>query len=111
MTYLNMGSSTAKKDSELLMSAQLLGVICSKGNERETQIKVGQIFERIYLTATLLGISLQPMSQIVQVPEIKAELRKLVPDTNLYPQQPFRLGYAEPEREHTPRRSLEEVLV
>ena len=111
MTYLNMGTSTAKKDTELLMSAPVLGLICSQGNDRVSQIKVGQCFERIYLSAAILGISLQPMSQLLQVPEVKAALTTLVPDAGLYPQQPFRLGYADPEQTHTPRRPLEEVLI
>jgi hypothetical protein len=69
-------------------------------------------------------MAIHPMSQILEVPEIKAELRelleipevkaevaKLSPEENVFPQQTFRLGYAEPEKEHTPRRPLEEVLV
>jgi len=111
VTYINIGKSIATKDSEVLMSAPVLGLICSQANDRVTQIRVGQAFERIYLTALTMGMSVQPMSQVLQVPEVKTELQKLTPDPNLFPQQPFRLGYAEPEREHTPRRMLEEVLV
>lgn len=110
VTYINMGKSIAKKDSEVLMSAPVLGLICSKANDRVAQIKVGQVFERIYLTASTLGISVQPMSQVLQVSEVKTEIQKLIPAAQLFPQQPFRLGYAEPEREHTPRRMLEEML-
>ncbi len=111
VTHINLGNSTAKKDSEVLMSSPVLGVICSEKNDRQTQVQVGQIFERIYLKATTLGISLQPMSQIVQVPDIKAELAKLLPDSNAFPQQPFRLGFGESDSKRTPRRPLEEVLL
>jgi len=38
VTHLNMGKSTAKKNSELLMSAPILGLICSTGNDRITQV-------------------------------------------------------------------------
>jgi nitroreductase len=110
MSYLDLGDWVGKKDFELLMSAPVLGVLCSKDNERETQVKVGQAFERIYLKATTLGIGLQPMSQLTEVPEIKAELGKLIPEEYGFPQQPFRLGYAEPERHHTPRRPVEEAM-
>ncbi len=110
VTYLNMGKSTAKKDAEVLMSSPVLGMICSQTNDRESQVKVGQVFERLYLTASLLGLSLQPMSQILHIPEIKSAVQTLLPDKALFPQQPFRLGYAKPEERHTPRRPLQEVL-
>ncbi|HXG94573.1 MAG TPA: nitroreductase [Blastocatellia bacterium] len=110
VSYLDMGKIMAKKDSDVLMSAPVLGLICSRKDDRETQVKVGQVFERIYLTAAVLGLAIQPMSQIVQIPEIKSELRELIPLAGLFPQQPFRLGYAEPEKGHTPRRPIEEAI-
>jgi len=111
VTYLNMGKSTAKKDSELLMSAPILGVISSGSDERESRIKAGRTFERLALTAASLNVSLHPMSQILEIPELKSEVAKLIPVADVYPQQTFRLGYAEPERKHSPRRPLPEVLV
>lgn len=110
VSYLDLGRLIAKKDSDVLMSAPVLGMFCSEENDRESQVKVGQAFERVYLTATSLGLSIQPMSQILQVPEVKKEAANLLPVPGLFPQQPFRLGYAEPEKVHTPRRPLEEVL-
>jgi hypothetical protein len=41
----------------------------------------------------------------------KGEVAKLSPEESVFPQQAFRLGYAEQEKEHTPRRSLKEVFV
>ncbi len=111
VTYLNMGKSTAKKDSELLLSAPVLGVISSRSDGREARIKAGQTFERLALTAASLNISLHPMSQILEITELKSEVAKLIPVSDVYSQQTFRLGYAEPEKKHTPRRPLEEVLV
>jgi nitroreductase len=111
VTHLDLGKSTARKDNELLESAPALGLICSAENDRRTQVLVGQVFGRVYLTCAALGLGLQPVSQIVQLPEIKSELARLAPARGLIPQQPFRLGYAEPEEAHTPRRPLEEVLM
>ncbi len=110
MSYINLGKPTAKKDSELLMSAPVLALISSAENSREAQVRCGQVFERIFLTAFSLGISVQPMSQIVEVPELKADLNKIIPLEGTFPQHPFRLGYAEPEQAQTPRRPLTEVL-
>lgn len=110
VTHLDLGQKTARADSQALLSAPLVGVISSTRNDREAQVRAGQLFERICLTATHLGVALQPMSQIVQLADAKAALASLLPGDLGSPQQPFRLGYAEPEKEHTPRRRLEEVL-
>ena len=109
--YLDLGKFAAKPDREVLMNAPVLGLICSEENDRQSQVKVGQVFERIYLTATALGIRLQPMSQVVAVPQTRDQLTALLTSGNLVVQQPFRLGYAEPEPAHTPRRTVEEVMV
>jgi nitroreductase len=109
--YLDLGKYVAKPNSERLLNAPVFGIICAKENDRLSQVKVGQVFERIYLTATALGIRLQPMSQLTAVPEIRAELADLIPKKDTFPQQPFRLGYAEAEGSHTPRRPIAEIMV
>ena len=124
LTYLNISKGQTKKDSEMILSAPALVALASAADDRKSQVMAGQIFERIALTATSLGMALHPMSQILEVPEIKVELKellevpevkaevaKLSPEEGVFPMQTFRLGYAEPEKEHTPRRSLKEVLI
>lgn len=111
VTYLNMGKGTAKKDSEVLMSAPVLAALSSHVSNRTAQVKAGQAFERVWLLATNSGIRLHPMNQILQLPEIKTEVTKLMPMEGVMPQLTFRLGYAEQEKEHTPRRPLNEVLI
>ncbi len=110
VTHLNAGDKQAKQDSEVLMSSPVFGVILSRHNDHASHVRVGQTFERIYLTATSLGLSLQPMSHVVETPETRWELAKLLHVTDEHPQQPFRLGFGEPEQHRTPRRPLEEVL-
>ena len=124
LTYLNISKGQTKKDSEMLLSAPALVALASAADDRKYQVMAGQIFDRIALTATSLGMAVHPMSQILEVPEIKAELRELLElpevkaevaklshEEHVFPQHTFRLGYAEPEKEHTPRRPLEEVLL
>jgi len=111
VTHINLGTSTAKKDSAVLLSSPVLGLISSLDNRRDTQIQVGQVYQRLSLLAASYGIWCQPMSQIVQVEETKREVAQLQPDPQRFPQLPFRLGFAEPEKQRTPRRSLAEVLV
>lgn len=111
LRHLNTGKSQAEKDSDLLMSAPVLGLISTDRDDRASQLRVGQVFERLSLHAASHGVWCQPMSQIVQLPELKRELADLIPQPGQTPQHPFRMGYAEPEKRRTPRRSLEEVLL
>lgn len=112
VTYLNMGKKGGK---ERFRSADertgSLTVFSSKTNDRQSQIRVGQVFERLCLAATVAGIRVHPMNQILQIPELKAEVTKLIPMPDVVPQITFRLGYAEAEKKRTPRRQLDEVLV
>lgn len=111
VTYLNLSNVTANRDSEVLMSAPVLAVLCTRENDRVSQVKVGQVFERLALTATMLNIGVQPMNQILQVTECKAEVRQLLPLTDLYPQFTFRMGYIEGDKTSSPRRDIGDVLV
>lgn len=111
VTWLDLGGATARRDTRILMSAPVFGIVLSRASHRAAWIRAGQAFERICLTATLHGLVLQPVSQIVQVPETRERLQELLPDRGAIALQTFRLGYAEPERDHTPRRPIEEVIL
>jgi nitroreductase len=110
-THLNQGAAAARRDSEILLSAPTLAVLCARTNDRTAQIKCGQAFERICLTATMLDLGIQPMSQIVEVAETQLELARILPIEHAFALHPFRLGYAAPEGVHTPRRLLEDMLL
>ena len=111
VTYLDSGKSTAKKDSEALMSAPVLAVLVSRTNDRLSQVLAGRAFERVFLTAEHLGLRLHPMNQVLQVPDLKKELSASLPRADSYPHLCFRLGYADAEASRSPRRPLREVLV
>lgn len=111
VSYIDMGRSQAKKDSDILMSSPILGLISSEQDDRQSQLRVGKVYQRLSLLAASRGIWCQPMSQIVQVPELKAEVAALISESGLVPQHPFRMGYAPAEKHHTPRRPVDEVLV
>ena len=73
--------------------------------------RVIRLLERLWLTATALGLSLQPVSQALQVPPLRVELAARFPEAGEHPQQLVRLGYAASRPSHaTPRRALEDVL-
>ncbi|HVZ38078.1 MAG TPA: nitroreductase [Candidatus Kapabacteria bacterium] len=110
VSYLHAGSSaTMRHDSEAMLSSPIFGLLASQRDDPETWLRAGQIFERIFLTATALGLAMQPMTQLIEVPEVRAQLVPMI-GAGMLAQQPFRLGYAEPHPHHTPRRPLEEVM-
>lgn len=74
------------------------------------QVCAGQVVERLYLAATLRGLALQPVSQILEAVDTRDEVGALVGHA-VVPIQPFRLGHASSSRTHTPRRPLDEVLL
>lgn len=109
VTYVNLGRSTARRDALILMSAPAFGLITAEQDTVGSRLRVGQLFERVYLNAERYGLGIQPISQIVEDEIARARLADLVPGG--VAMQPFRMGYAEPERNPTPRRPLEEVLI
>jgi hypothetical protein len=92
VSYIDMGKSQGQKDSDILMGSPILGLISSEQNDRQSQLRVGQVYQRLSLLAASHGIWCQPMSQIVQVPELKAEVAALIPESGLVPQHPFRMA-------------------
>jgi len=110
VSYLNMGRGMGRKDSELLMSAPLLAVISTPKDDRRSQVRAGQVFERVALMATALGLGIHPMSQILEIPELKGQVAQLIPTPDVVPQHTFRMGYAQGQEEHTPRRALADVV-
>lgn len=109
--YLDRDGTPPKSAQNVHKQAPFLGILCSTTDDRKAQVKIGQVFERIFLTAASLGVQLQPMTQIIEVPQIREELKPLISIENCFPQHIFRLGYGSREKSHTPRRPLSEVLL
>jgi nitroreductase len=110
VTYVNMGKMIGKQDRNVLLSAPVLGVLATPTDDPRVQVRVGQAFERLSLAATARDIRLHPMSQPMELPDLRERLSGLLPVAGVVPQHAFRLGYAAAESEHTPRRPLEEVI-
>jgi len=112
VSHLDLGEPVSRQDHELVQSASLLGLISSEGDSHLLHVRTGQLFERLWLTATSLGVSIHPMSQTMRHPELRAAVGELLPSAGWVPQHLFRLGFSSREDErHTPRRRLENVMV
>jgi len=110
ISHLNAGKSLGQKEKKLIQSAPVFAVLSSAKNDREIWVKIGEVYEKVALTATSLNIQQHPMNQgLTEVPEHREKLREILGIEEM-PQLTFRLGYAKPTK-HQVRRQLEEVLV
>ncbi len=85
-----------------------LVVISTEGDTQEQWLRAGQALERLLLTATVRSLATTPMSQPLEIPELRALLRD--PAEPGCPQVILRVGYGSASPP-TPRRHLDEVLM
>ncbi|SDZ00267.1 Nitroreductase family protein [Saccharopolyspora shandongensis] len=86
-------------------------LICVLGSFQDgvsAQLHAGMAMQRVLLAATAAGLSSSFISQIVEVPTTRKELRELI-GGGLWPQAVLRIGYGSPVPA-TPRRSLDDVV-
>ncbi len=100
---------TVDSIKEGAFSSQAIGLICSRGTTRIDEVMVGRHFTRLFLTATQLGLSLQPMSQILEIESVKSQFMKAMNIQNEEPQMLFRLGRSE-ATPHSARRALNDIV-
>jgi nitroreductase len=87
----------------------LLAVIGTTGDWPADQVQAGQVLQRVLLTATDLGLAASMFSQPIEVPGIRAQLRRALSRQDT-PQMLLRFGYAT-STPRSPRRPVSEVLV
>ena len=114
VSRLDLGEAVAKQDRKIVGSAALLGLVSATSDTHLAHVRTGQLFERLWLTATAMGVSVHPMSQTMRLPELRAAMAELLPARGWTPQHLFRVGYSSKEsepRHRTPRRPLGDVLL
>jgi hypothetical protein len=110
ISHINSGKKVSEEEKKLIESCPMFAVISSMDDDKLSWIKTGEIYQRIALATTGMGIMQHPMNQgLIEVPENRERLRKLL-GINEIPQFAFRLGYAKPVK-HQVRRPIEEALV
>lgn len=70
-------------------------VIGSSDDSRLSRLRAGQAMQRVLLAATAAGLSASFVAQLIEVPNIRADLRTLL-GGGVWPQAVLRLGYASP---------------
>lgn len=112
VSRIDLGEPSARQDHAIVESAPLLGLITAEGDSHLVHVRTGQLFERLWLTATGMGVSIHPMSQTMRRPELREAVKELLPSPAWMPQHLFRVGFSSRRDEHhTPRRPIEDVLL
>ena len=94
-TDSEVGNKIAKKESEIVAKASYIGVLSCNYDNPTAAVKAGQMFERISLQATLRGVGVYPIFQLLCTQESKTSLEKILPELEGYPHLVFAMGYVE----------------
>jgi hypothetical protein len=100
-------SSRARKEMALMKASPAVGVLSTGAEDKRIWVEAGMQFEKLFLTATKLGVRFDLFSQPVAIEELRQKMIEIL-DVN-HPQILIRMGYAPPAK-HTPRRTVEMVL-
>jgi nitroreductase len=95
----------ADQAREGIRSAAAVALLVSKTRGEQQRLVGGQIFERIALKATQLGLAHQPLNAMVQLDRYRSDLRQAFGFGDEDPIVMFRVGYAKPV-DPTPRRAV-----
>ena len=93
-------------------AAELL-VLGTPSDDPLSRLRAGEATSAVLLTATALGLATCPLTEPLEVPATRADLRANVLDDNGYPQIIVRVGWAPTNADPlpaTPRRSVAEFL-
>jgi nitroreductase len=85
-----------------------LVLLCTRGDDRRQWLHAGQAMQRVLLTATVRGVSTQPMTQALEFDDLRASLAD--PASGLVAQLVLRIGYGLPTAP-SPRRPLSDLLI
>ena len=86
----------------------LVAILGAAGDRPLDQLMAGQALQRVLLTVTDAGLAGSMISQPIEVPAARDQLRRALGRSGI-PQLALRIGYGQPGRP-TPRRDLDDVL-
>ncbi|MDN5917448.1 MAG: nitroreductase [Pseudonocardia sp.] len=87
----------------------LIGVLSVHGDGAHEEIRAGQALQRVLLTATVHGVAVSFLSQLVEVPETRDRMRRLISGTRP-PLVVLRMGHGLPAG-GAPRRRVSDLTV
>ena len=100
----------ALEDGARIVNAPLAALLSTRGDTPRDAVQAGEAYMRLALVAESRGVRVQPMSQVLEVPETRRALAGLCQLGARVPQQLFRMGHAEAESGPRQRRPLASMI-
>lgn len=89
-------------------------LIISRGNSRTAQVQTGMLFSRFQLAGTILGLSMQPTSQVLQefpeMADLYREVHRSFAENGQTIQMMVRLGESAHNVKHSPRMDVRGII-
>lgn len=102
----------AVADESAPMDYATLIVIATETDDPAARLRAGEATSAAMLEATRLGLATCPVTEPLECPDIRADIRRELLDDKGFPQMILRVGYApEGEVAPTPRRAVTDVFV
>ena len=92
--------------------AELL-VVGTSGDDRLSRLRAGEALSSVLLTATNVGLATCPLTEPLEIPKLRRDVRVGVLNNVAYPQVVIRIGWAptsDAPLPATPRRSVDETV-
>ena len=111
--FASVSEAEATGDARMVENSDGLVAICSAADDQGSWLAAGQALSALCLRATHDGLSIVPLSQVVEVEETRHALHQDVFDGLARPQILARIGWSEATRTplvRSPRRPVDEVI-
>lgn len=108
------GLAEPTRSRDLVETSDGLLVICTEEDDTLSWLLAGEALSQMWLAATVDGLSVVPLSQVIELPSTRESLQHEVLGGLTCPQIITRIGWQEigrSELPRTPRRPVDEVLV
>lgn len=108
------GRTVLLDPDQVLTSSDRLVAVCTDTDDAEAWLRAGMALSALWLEATIEGLSVVPISQVVEIDETREALRDQVFGGMVVPQILVRIGWQEIGRSQlrrTPRRPVADVLL
>jgi len=109
------------RDRQLPSASGFAVLLVRDSSDVAQRLAAGRVYQRMQLWATVRGLAMQPLNQVVERAErerattrpgpLSTGLARLVADPAWHPVMPFRIGYPTAPAPASPRRAVTDVLV
>jgi nitroreductase len=106
----DLGFATGAPTASVEFEAEpTIALLYSVGDEPADWLRVGAALQRVWLTATVRGLAATPLTQLTEIPPLRALLADSATDRVV--QSVLRIGYPTAGAAATPRRPIADVIV